>query len=33
MRALEKDPALRYQSAEEFVAALEQARRPPRARS
>ena len=29
MRALEKDPALRYQSAEEFIAALEQARRAP----
>ena len=29
MRSLEKDPALRYQSAEEFIAALEQARRQP----
>jgi beta-lactam-binding protein with PASTA domain len=29
MRALEKDPARRYQSAEEFIAALEQARRAP----
>ena len=29
LRALEKDPALRYQSAEEFVAALEAARRAP----
>ena len=29
MRALEKDPARRYQSAEEFIAALEAARRAP----
>ncbi len=29
MRSLEKDPALRYQSAEDFIAALEQARRAP----
>ena len=29
MRALEKDPNRRYQSAEEFIAALEQARRAP----
>ena len=29
LRALEKDPARRYQSAEEFIAALEQARRAP----
>ena len=29
MRALEKDPARRYQSAEEFIAALENARRAP----
>ena len=29
MRALEKDPARRFQSAEEFIAALEQARRAP----
>src|SRR4051795_8202503 len=29
LRALEKDPALRYQSAEEFIAALEQAMRAP----
>src|SRR5215218_3046667 len=29
LRALEKDPNLRYQSAEEFIAALEQARRQP----
>src|SRR5690349_17345148 len=29
LRSLEKDPALRYQSAEEFIAALEQARRQP----
>jgi beta-lactam-binding protein with PASTA domain len=29
MRALEKDPARRYQSAEEFIAALEQSRRAP----
>src|SRR3954452_18971344 len=29
LRALEKDPALRYQSAEEFIAALEAARRAP----
>ena len=29
MRALEKDPARRYESAEEFIAALEQARRQP----
>src|SRR4051794_20321067 len=29
LRSLEKDPARRYQSAEEFVAALEQARRAP----
>jgi serine/threonine-protein kinase len=32
MRALEKDPNRRFQSAEEFVAALEQARRAPAAR-
>ena len=31
MRALEKDPNRRYQSAEEFIAALEQARRAPHA--
>ena len=29
LRALEKDPARRYQNAEEFIAALEQARRAP----
>src|SRR3954469_15928075 len=29
MRSLEKDPALRYQTAEEFIAALEAARRAP----
>ena len=29
LRSLEKDPARRYQSAEEFIAALEQARRAP----
>ncbi len=29
LRALEKDPNLRFQSAEEFIAALEQARRAP----
>ena len=29
MRALEKDPARRFQSAEEFIAALEAARRAP----